>query len=152
GAVEHVRCESATRLLDIEVEDTAAAIWRFESGALGVFEATVASRPEDLEASISLLGERGSGILGGRAVNRVLYWKFDREEPGDREVVERCSQEVPDAYGHGHRPYLAHVAEAILGGTPGLVEGEEGLKNVRILTALYESAACGGDPKKPGCP
>jgi hypothetical protein len=32
-----------------------------------------------------------------------------------------------------------------------LVEGDEGLKNVRILTALYESAARDGARVKPGC-
>ena len=34
---------------------------------------------------------------------------------------------------------------------PGLVEGAEGKKNIDILSALYESAACGGEAKAPGC-
>jgi predicted dehydrogenase len=152
GPVDHVRCEAATRVLDIEVEDTAAALLRFTSGALGVFEATVAARPEDLEASISLLGEKGSVIISGRAVNRIDQWKFVDPEPDDAEVAGRFSAEIPDVYGHGHRPYLADVARSILTGTPGLVEGEEGLRNVEILTAMYESAACGGDARRPGCP
>lgn len=151
GDVESVRCDAATRLLDIEVEDTAAATLRFASGAVGIFEATVCARPEDMEASISLLGEKGSAIIAGKAVNRIVHWRFSEPRPDDAETVERCSSEVPDVYGHGHGPYLRDVAEAILGKRPALVEGAEGLKNVRILTALYESAACDGDRKRPGC-
>lgn len=37
GPVESVSCQAATRLLNIEVEDTAAAILKFSSGALGIF-------------------------------------------------------------------------------------------------------------------
>lgn len=151
GDVESVRCDAATRLLDIEVEDTAAATFRFASGAIGVYEATVCSRPEDMEASISILGEKGSAIIAGKAVNQIVHWKFDRMLPEDADIVQRCSSEIPDVYGHGHEPYLRDVANAILGKRPAMVEGAEGLRNVRILTALYESAACGGDRKKPGC-
>lgn len=150
GPVAAVQCQTATRLLDIEVEDTAAALLRVQSGALGVFEATVATRPEDLEGSLSLLGEKGSVIIGGHAVNKILYWKFAKEKPGDADMVQSASQEVPNVYGHGHVPYLANVIDAILHKRPGLVEGAEGLKNVNILTALYESAARGGATVPPG--
>jgi UDP-N-acetyl-2-amino-2-deoxyglucuronate dehydrogenase len=150
GDVADVQCRTATRLLDIEVEDTAAASVGFKSGAIGVFEATVAARPEDLEASISILGERGSVIISGRAVNRIQYWKFEAPTEDDALVVERHSVDVPNVYGHGHGPYLANVVDAIVNKRPALVEGPEGLKNVRILTALYESAARGGARVKPG--
>ena len=151
GKVETVQCRSATRLLDIEVEDTAASLLTFESGALGIYEATVASRPEDLEASISILGEKGSVIISGRAVNRIQYWKFEQPAEDDAGVIERFSADVPNVYGHGHGPYLANVANAILTKKPALVEGAEGLKNIRILTALYESAARDGARLRPGC-
>jgi predicted dehydrogenase len=48
GPIETMQCRIATRLMDIEVEDTAVATFQFKSGALGAFEATVATRPEDL--------------------------------------------------------------------------------------------------------
>lgn len=150
GPVEQLQCRIATRLLDIEVEDTAAALFTFESGALGVFEATTATRPNDLEASLSLLGEHGTVILGGNAVNRVDHWQFDAELPEDEQIRARASQDVPNVYGHGHVDYLADIVRSILDHRSGLVEGEEGRKNVQILTALYESAARGGLPVRPG--
>ncbi len=150
GPIDHVQCQIATRLMNIEVEDTAAALFTFESGALGVFEATTATRPDDLEASLSILGEHGTVILGGNAVNRIDHWQFDVETPEDDRIRQQASQEVPNVYGHGHVDYLAEVVQSILTSRPGQVEGAEGRKNVQILTALYESAARGGVPVRPG--
>lgn len=151
GPIETMQCIQATRLLDIEVEDTSLATFKFTSGALGAYEATVASRPEDLEGSLSILGEKGSVIIGGRAVNEILYWKFKDEQPEDARMQNTSSQEIPNVYGHGHAPYLANVIDAILHDKPALVEAPEGKKNIEILTALYESAALGGKYVKPGC-
>lgn len=152
GPIDEMQCISATRLLDIEVEDTALATFKFKSGALGAFEATVASRPEDLEGSLSILGEKGSTIIGGKAVNKILYWKFRDEQPEDAQIQNSSSQEVSNVYGEGHTPYLANVIDAIVNNKPALVDAEEGKKNIEILTALYESAALGGKYVKPDCP
>jgi UDP-N-acetyl-2-amino-2-deoxyglucuronate dehydrogenase len=152
GAVDTMQCQTATRLMDIEVEDTAVAIMKFESGALGAFEATVATRPKDMEGSLSLLGETGSVMIGGHAVNKILHWQFTEPRPEDAEILDEHSQEVSNVYGHGHLPYLANVVEAIVGNKQGLVEAAEGKRNVEILTALYESACLGGGTVKPGCP
>ena len=151
GPIDIVQCQAAQRLMKLEAEDTAAALIKFKSGALGIFEATTATRPEDLEASLSILGEKGSIIIGGRAVNRILYWKFTEPQPGDENIIQKFSQDVDHVYGMGHGPYYAHACESILQNKPGLVEGAEGMKNIDILSALYESAACGGAAKKPGC-
>ncbi len=152
GPVESVQCLSATRLLDIEVEDTGAALIKFESGAIGIYEATVATRPDNLEGSMSLLGEKGTAVVGGIAVNELLTWKFDQEEGEDELIRTNVSQVVPNVYGHGHTPNIADVITAVKTGIkpPSLVDGEEGLKNIRLLTALYESAARGGEKVCPG--
>jgi UDP-N-acetyl-2-amino-2-deoxyglucuronate dehydrogenase len=152
GPVETMQCQTATRLMDIEVEDTAVAILKFASGALGAFEATVATRPKDMEGSLSLLGEKGSVMIGGHAVNKILHWQFLDERPEDTQVLDAHSQEVPNVYGHGHLPYLANVIEAITQNRPGLVEAPEGKRNIEILTALYESSCAGGSSVRPGCP
>lgn len=152
GPIESVQCQAANRVLRLEAEDTAAAIFKATSGALGILEATVAARPRNLEGSLSILGEKGSVVIGGVAVNQIIYWEFTEPLPEDEVVHQQASQAVPNVYGNGHAPYLRDVAEAILDNRPGLVEGTEGRKNVEILTALYESAASGGAKLHPGCP
>ena len=153
GPIASVQCQAATRLLDIEVEDTALAMLKAESGALGAFEATVGARPENLEGSLSILGEKGAVVIGGPAVNRIQYWKFREPVAEDGEMVEKFSQEVPNVYGKGHGPYLAAVVESILTSRlhPAVVDGAEGRKDIQLLTALYESAANDGKARKPGC-
>jgi UDP-N-acetyl-2-amino-2-deoxyglucuronate dehydrogenase len=72
GSVETVRSMATTRLVNIEAEDTGVAVIRYHSGALGVLEATTATRPADLEGSISILGEKGSVVIGGFFMNDLV--------------------------------------------------------------------------------
>jgi UDP-N-acetyl-2-amino-2-deoxyglucuronate dehydrogenase len=152
GPIESVQCQAANRVLRLEAEDTAAAIFKAKSGALGILEATVAARPKNLEGSLSILGEKGSVVIGGVAVNQIVHWEFSEPLPEDDVIHHQASQAVPNVYGNGHAPYLRDVAEAILDNRPALVEGIEGRRNVEILTTLYESAARDGTRLSPGCP
>ena len=76
GPVESVHARSARALVDIEAEDTAVATLKFRNGALGIIEATGATRPKDLEGSLSVLGEGGTVEIGGFAVNEIRHWNF----------------------------------------------------------------------------
>ena len=150
GPIVSLQCRAATRLMNIEVEDTAAAVMQFTSGAIGVFEATVASRPEDLEGSISILGEKGSVVIGGTAVNKIEYWKFLENRPEDETIIKEFSEEVPNIYGNGHFLCIKNIIDAIRFNQKAMVEGYEGKKTVELLSALYESAALGGKTMIPG--
>lgn len=66
----HARCSTA--LVKIETEDSAVATLRFPNGAFGLVEATTATRPADLEGSISILGERGAVEVGGFATRSSI--------------------------------------------------------------------------------
>jgi len=152
GPVESVHCEIATRLLDIEVEDTAAAILRFRSGALGVFEATVATRPDNLEGSLSLLGEHGTAVIAGVAVNALQTWTFTEQHAHENLLMAQATEVVANVYGNGHTRYLADVIRSLRTGSraPHLVDGEQGKQNIMLLSALYESAHDEGRAIIPG--
>jgi UDP-N-acetyl-2-amino-2-deoxyglucuronate dehydrogenase len=143
GDVDSVTALSRTALVDIEAEDTAVAILRFRNGALGVIEATTATRPRDLEGSISVLGEGGTVVIGGFAVNQITTWNFADETHEDTHVREDFSVNPPDVYGFGHRAYYEHVVTSIENGTPALVDGLEGRRSLELITALYESVETG---------
>lgn len=130
-------------LADIEAEDTATAIVTFRSGALGIIEATTATRPSDLEGSLSVLGEKGSVEIGGFACNELKTWRFSEPQPGDENMHALVSRDVPNVYGHGHLPYLNDVVEAITTGHPALVDGLEGRKSLELIAAMYESMHTG---------
>ena len=143
GDVDSVFAMARTALADIEAEDTATALLNFRSGALGVIEATTATRPTDLEGSISILGERGTVVISGFAVNEIVTWKFENETEKDAEVRERFSVNPPDVYGFGHRAYYEHVVSCVNGNASALVDGLEGRRSLELVTALYESIETG---------
>lgn len=143
GDVESVFAKSMTALSTIEAEDTGIAVLRFKNGALGVIEATTATRPKDLEGSLSILGEFGSVEISGFAINEIRHWNFSKPLLSDAAVVKNSSTNPPDVYGFGHREYYLGVIESLKNGTKALVDGEEGRKSLELICAIYESIATG---------
>jgi len=143
GDVESVFAKGITALADIEVEDTAVVALKFSNGALGIIEATTATRPRDIEGSISILGEKGSVEIGGFAVNEMKTWSFVDREPDDDLVMDKYSVNPPNVYGFGHQAYYEHVVDSILNNTKQLVDGFEGRKSLELIIAIYESMETG---------
>lgn len=139
GEVDSVYAIAKTFLADIEVEDTALAILRFRSGALGLIEATTATRPRDLEGSLSILGELGTVEVAGVALNKMRIWELSTTEGSDPLDLTEFSENPPDVYGFGHRRYLEHVVDCIENETNQLVDGLEGRKSLELINAIYES-------------
>jgi predicted dehydrogenase len=138
GNAETVRSMAATRLVNIEAEDTGVAIIRYNSGALGVLEATTATRPKDLEGSISILGEKGSVVIGGFFMNQLETWNFVDKQPIDEVVFEKYCKNPPE-FGHNLGEYLKGVVTSLKTRKAALVDGLEGRKSLELITALYES-------------
>lgn len=139
GNVDEIYALGATRLVDIEAEDTAVVSLRFSNGALGSIEATTGARPKDQEGSISILGENGLVEVGGFAMNEIKAWQFRQETEVDAEVKERFSVNPPNVYGFGHKEYYDHVVSSILGDSPNIIDGLAGRKSLEIINAIYES-------------
>lgn len=143
GEVESVHCRTATQLVDIEVEDTAVATLKFTNGALGIIEATTATRPKDLEGSLSILGERGTVVIGGFAANEAEVWKFaGRDDDAEARTLAELA-ETPANFVSPHYQFLNEVIASVRENRRALVDGLEGMKNLRLVHALYESAHTG---------
>lgn len=143
GDVESVFAKSRTALVKIETEDTAVATLKFKNGALGIIEATTATRPQDIEGSLSILGEKGMVEIGGFAVNQLKHWHFDVMLPNEAATLDQYSVNPPNVYGFGHQAYLEHVIDCIHHHTPPLVDGLEGRRSLELISAIYESIETG---------
>lgn len=143
GSVDSVFAKATTALVRIEAEDTGVVVLKFASGALGVIEATTATRPKDLEGSISILGEKATVEIDGFAVNRMKTWNFQDENENDKDVIKQFWENPPSVYGFGHVRYLQHVVDCIKNGSPALVDGLEGRRSLELITAIYESIETG---------
>jgi UDP-N-acetyl-2-amino-2-deoxyglucuronate dehydrogenase len=142
GEVESVMAKTAMRLVNIEAEDTGIAILKFRNGALGIIEATTATRPKDLEGSISILGEKGSVEIGGFFANELKSWNFAEPDPMDAEVFEKFSK-VPQDPAWNHSEYFKDVIASLCQNRRALVDGLEGRRSVELINAIYESAETG---------
>lgn len=142
GDVESVMAKIATRLVNIEAEDTGVAILKFKNGALGIIEATTATRPKDIEGSISILGEKGSVEVGGFFVNELKVWNFAEPDPMDADIWEKHAK-VPNEPAWNHAQFFRDVVASIKTGRRGLIDGIEGRKSIELINAIYESAETG---------
>lgn len=140
GDVQSVTARIATQLVNIEVEDTAVATLKFQSGALGVVEVTTTARPDIVydenleEASISILAENGMSILSGIAANLLSVYTLDIE------AAEEHSEVYSHAYGTGHWPLLRDVIAQIQEDKPHPISFDEGIRAIRLLNAIYRSS------------
>jgi len=156
GEPESVNATATTALARIEAEDTAVATVRFRNGALGLVEATTATRPKDLEGSLSVLGEKGSVVIGGFSANELVTWNFAEPLAEDAGVMAAHGRNPAEPkLGYAHAAYYTHVVDCLRENRPALVDGAEGRKSLALLVALYESIATGrnvrvGDPT-PNC-
>jgi predicted dehydrogenase len=149
GDATHVSGFTATLAHDrIEVEDTAVAVVRFRSGALGVIQATTSVHP-GYPKTIAVHGDKGSAVI---EQDDVIRWDFTPETDDDQRVRERFAQRVgasggaadPKAISHeGHRRQLADFVRAVRANTAPAVDGREGKKAVDLICAAYEANRTG---------
>ncbi|MBF0612403.1 MAG: Gfo/Idh/MocA family oxidoreductase [Magnetococcales bacterium] len=147
GEVESVFAKSTTALVKIEAEDTAVVTLKFRNGALGIIEATTATRPKDLEGSLSILGEGGTVVVGGFAMDKINVWDFVDKIPDDETVIEKFSVNPPNVYGFGHQAYYEHIIDCINNNHRQLVDGLESRKSLELINAIYESIETGLEVK-----
>lgn len=138
GDVDSVYAKASTHLVNIEVENTGLAILKFKNGALGMIEATTATRPKDLEGSISILGEKASVEISGFAADQIKTWNFTDPHPMDT-TLHQFAHNPPDIYGFAHSAYLQNVIDCIQGKTPALVNGDEAKRSLAVINAIYQS-------------
>ena len=140
GPVDKVCSLSANQLNKLEAEDTFVAVLKLKNGGLGTIEATTAARPEDFEASISIVGEKGMAEIGGIALNEIKKWKFINPIELDKTVFKDYSQEVLSGFGLSHLILLKRIIEIISNNEDKIViSAEDSIKTTKLIHALYKS-------------
>ena len=132
----------------IAVEDVAVASLEFESGALGVIEASTAAYPGFLKR-IELHGSQGTAIL---EEEDIKAWEFAKTTKQDEALKKRMAGKTktgggaadPTAIGHhGHTMQFKDVIKAIKSGKPPMIDGPEGRRSVEVILAIYKAAETG---------
>jgi len=139
GPVQSVHAFTATLARRIEVEDSAVLNLRWRNGALGSMNVSMLTYPENLEGSLTILGEHGTVKVGGVAVNRIDHWQFADSHPDDNTVAS-ANYEPTSVYGFGHPAYYENVIDTLRGRAEAETDGREGLRSLELLIAAYISA------------
>lgn len=144
GDVARVNASLRTLGATIEVEDTAVGTLEYVSGALGTIEVTTAARPDDFEASLSIVGAKGLAQIGGIAVNELQVFTPD---PG------ACARNSEDfigvkghgaVYGFGHTQMYKEIAAFFRRGMPYPVSRDDAFGTLKLLNSFYRSDEAGG--------
>jgi predicted dehydrogenase len=137
GEVATLTATLRTLGADIEVEDTAVATLTYPGNAVGVVEVTTAARPDDFEASLSIVGSNGLAQLGGWAVNELQVFTPDPS------ACAEFSENIPDAYGFGHSFVYRDLVDDLNGVKRFPVTRQDCLNTINLLHAFYRSDEIG---------
>jgi predicted dehydrogenase len=143
GDVASVTGYAGTLVKKIEVEDTATAILKFKSGALGVIEGTTSLYP-GFKRKIELHGSKGSIIL--EDYDTIAKWEFE----GEGDLTEKFKVNMEESKGGaavatsmgflGHTMQIQEFTDALLAGKVPAVSAEEARKSVELILAIYKSS------------
>jgi UDP-N-acetyl-2-amino-2-deoxyglucuronate dehydrogenase len=143
GRVRQVAARTGTLLHKIEVEDTAAAVLEFESGALGIIEATTSSYP-GYARRLDVSGSEGTLVLeGDKLIGRDLRSASGQsgaaaqEPPPENVASATVSDSVP------HQRVFEDFIQAIRTGRTPACDAREARASVAIIQAIYRSAKSG---------
>ena len=144
GEARRVNARMRTLGADIEVEDTVVATLEFDGDAVGVVEATTAARPNDFEASISIVGAEGLAQIGGIAVNELQVFTPDPAACTAHSENFLGFEGPGTIYGFGHTQIYQDIVSFFRNGTPYPVSRDDCLGTLSLLHAFYRSDEDGG--------
>ena len=119
-----------------EVEDTALAIFEYnEKKKLGLIEATNAIRPKNLEGSLSIIGEKGSVIVGGMTGENLIEWTIKKNQTVKKLLNLNSNKK------NGHIKFYEYVINNINKNKKvNLIGVEEAMKSLKLINSIYKSS------------
>jgi UDP-N-acetyl-2-amino-2-deoxyglucuronate dehydrogenase len=143
GPVVRVSAAVATRVHHIEVEDTAAAVLQFASGAIGTIEAGTSLYP-GYPRRLEVTGSNGTLVLEDDRLIAVDLRSSSSAEAAARAEAppeNASSPVVSDA--SAHQRVLEDFIRAIQTNTTPSCDGREGRRSVELVQSIYAAAAEG---------
>lgn len=140
GEINSVNATMSTLGAKIEVEDSVVGLLKYNSGSIGSLEVTTAARPDDFEASISIVGSKGLAQLGGIAVNKLEVFTPD---PNSCVVYSDDFSDLPDrgrVYGRGHLSMYRDILNKFTNGVDYPISMNDCLSTIVLLNSIYSSS------------
>jgi predicted dehydrogenase len=141
GPAAEVTAVCTTQAHQIEVEDTALAIVRFASGAVGTVLSSTAAWP-GFPQRLEITGTEGTvTVEDGRIVRRALAGAAAPAPAADTGLSGAADPAAVDIASHAAQ--LADLLDAVVTGGEPSVSGRSGRDALEIILAVYESSKTG---------
>ncbi|RDU35618.1 gfo/Idh/MocA family oxidoreductase [Neobacillus piezotolerans] len=139
GQPDEVFSMAATGFMNMEAEQVAAGLIRFESGAIGTIETSTAVYYRNFEESITIFGEKGTVKIGGPKA--LSFEHFNIKGLSETETETIMEKVKSDPWGiPGHEQTISDLIQSIKENREPLVTGEDGKSALELVQAFYESA------------
>jgi UDP-N-acetyl-2-amino-2-deoxyglucuronate dehydrogenase len=141
GPVAEVTAMSATSSHRMEAEDTALALLRFTSGALGTIVASTAAYP-GFAQQLEITGTNGTVIIENGDIARVDLRTSGYGRGGERRDSASPTEAANPAISAvaSHAAQIADLLTAIEQARPPQVTAESARDTLEIISAVYDSA------------
>ena len=121
-----------------DFEDTGIVNFEFVNEGIGTLNYSTAIFHENLESSLTIIGEKGTIKVAGQYMNEVVYCNIK-----DYQMPELEASAPPNDYGlykgsaQNHHLVIQNVADTLSGHTPISTNALEGMKIVDIIERIY---------------
>ena len=101
---------------------------------------TTAVRPNDLTASLEVVGEKGFMVLGGIALNKIENFYFKKLTKTEKNMLTNSNELVENGYGNSHTIILDLAIKNVLSNKKQFpVTAIDGFLTANLIHALYKS-------------
>ena len=121
-----------------EFDDTGITHFEFLSGGVGVMSFTTSVWDQNMESSMTIIGEKGSVKIGGQYMNEIEYCHIKDYLPPQLENTN-----PPNNYGPykgsaaNHQYVFENIVDVLQHNKSISANGDEGLKVVEIIEKIY---------------
>ena len=139
GDLKSVYAKTLKIVKTTKVPDTCLALIKFKNGAIGSIEATTATSPKNIEGSISILGTKGTVVVGGFATSKIETWEFQNKKKIDY-VLKNSSLQKQNIIKSNHISFYENVYKFLQNKRNSVTTYIDGAKSIKIIDKLYCSA------------
>ena len=140
GPISRVNSIMTNQINKLQAEDTNNSIVKYKNGATGSIQVTTAIRPNDLTASLEVVGEKGFMVLGGIALNKIENFYFKKLSKSEIKLIKRSSEIVENGYGNSHGRILDVAITNIINEKKQFpITAIDGFLTANLIHAMYKS-------------
>lgn len=139
GSVKSVFAYTKTFARKIEMEDSGVVVIEFNCGALCTVNVTMLTFDQNYEGSITVIAEKGTIKLGGKALNNFEFFKIDCYDDN----LNEYNYSLDSVYGFGHIKLYESIYNSLISGKENQLEGNAGEHSLVVILAAYKSSVTG---------